>query len=218
MPKRFGIRGNLEVGRAVGIGSMVAKLRLLAGFFRWYGIGLVILAGLGFWTVYGPLMKAEIDYSTIDKSQMAIVVSHKYEIYIPKIGAMAQVIPDVNPWNRYEYLEALKLGVAEASGLAHPGERGTTFLFAHSVASPLDYARYNAVFYLLDKLVIGDMVQIAYKNKLYKYAIVSREILAAKNTKYLNNQSEELLVLQTCWPAGTSWKRLVLTARPMMVY
>ena len=142
-----------------------------------------------------------------------------YSIYISKIGAISRVISNVDANNKKEYLEALKLGVAEAEGLAHPGQIGTTFLFAHSAASPLDYARYNAVFYLLDKLEIGDALEVFYKNKLLKYQVTSVQRLASSDTKYLRPQNEEeLLVLQTCWPSGTAWKRLVLTARPVMVY
>ncbi|MBI2587198.1 sortase, partial [Candidatus Amesbacteria bacterium] len=114
---------------------------------------------------------------------------------------------------------ALKMGVAEAKGLAHPGQIGTTFLFAHSVASPLDYARYNAVFYLLDKLVVGDDIEVVYKNKLFKYQVTSVQRLASSDTRYLRPQGDEaLLVLQTCWPAGTRVGRLVLTAKRGMVY
>lgn len=138
----------------------------------------------------------------------------KYSIYIPKILAVSKVIPDVNAADAKAYLAALKLGVAEAGGLAHPGIRGTTYLFAHSVGSRLDFARYNAVFYLLDKLTIGDEIQVVYEGKLYKYEMVEREILSANDTKYLVPQGlAEKLVLQTCYPPGTTWKRLVVVAK-----
>lgn len=144
------------------------------------------------------------------------IPDREYSIYIPKINAVSKVIKDVDSGDSKEYLAALKQGVAEAANLSHPGMVGTTYLFAHSVGSRLDFARYNAVFYLLDKMSIGDEIQIVYENKLFKYEMVQREILGATDTKYLVPQNlSEKLVLQTCYPPGTTWKRLVVVARRM---
>jgi LPXTG-site transpeptidase (sortase) family protein len=151
--------------------------------------------------------------SELDNLDWAIP-DNNYSIYIPKIMAISRVISNVDAGNSKEYLPALKQGVAEAANLAHPGTVGTTYLFAHSVGSRMDFARYNAVFYLLDKLGIGDEIQIVYQGKLYRYEMVQREILTATDTKYLVPQNlSEKLILQTCYPPGTSWKRLVVTAR-----
>lgn len=137
-----------------------------------------------------------------------------YSIYIPKIMATSKVIPNVNAGKPDEYFAALQRGVAEAAGLAHPGETGTTYLFAHSVGSRVDFARYNAVFYLLDKMTLGDTVEIVYQGRLYTYSVTAREVIDPKNTQYLIPQTtEEKLVLQTCYPPGTTWKRLVVVAK-----
>jgi len=142
------------------------------------------------------------------------VPDKNYSIHIPKIFATSRVIPNVDAANSKEYLAALKRGVAEAVGLSHPGQVGTTFLFAHSVGTRADFARYNAVFYLLDKLSFGDRVEVMYQGKLYKYEVVEREILPATEVKYLMPQTlSEKLVLQTCYPPGTTWKRLVIVAK-----
>jgi LPXTG-site transpeptidase (sortase) family protein len=137
-----------------------------------------------------------------------------YSIYIPRIYAISRVSPNVDAGDPKVYLPALKTGVAEALGLSHPGQAGTTYLFAHSVGTRWDFARYNAVFYLLEKLEIGDRVEIVYDGKLYKYEIAEREILAASDTRYLVPQIiSEKLVLATCYPPGTTWKRLVVVAK-----
>lgn len=142
------------------------------------------------------------------------VPDKNYSINIPKIFAVSKVIENVDVADQKKYLPALKKGVAEAAGLAHPGETGTTFLFAHSVGTRADFARYNAVFYLLDKLTYGDKIEVMYKGKLYKYAVADREILAPTDVRYLVPQTaEEKLVLQTCYPPGTTWKRLVVIAK-----
>lgn len=204
---------------------------------NWIGLTMIIVAVGGLMWVYLPLGVAEARYFW-GKSEMAKisqqvqvnlkgskleqtvkeisweVPDNRYSVYIPKIGAVSRVIGNVDAGNEKMYSQALKQGVAEAAGLAHPGQVGTTFLFAHSVGSRADYARYNAVFYLLDKLNIGDMVEIVYMGKLYKYEAVNKEILAADDTKYLIPQTqEEKLVLQTCYPPGTSSKRLVVVGK-----
>jgi LPXTG-site transpeptidase (sortase) family protein len=87
-------------------------------------------------------------------------------------------------------------------------------MFAHSTNSPINFARYNAVFYLLDKLAEGDRIEVVYQGKLYRYKTASREILAPDDVRYLVPQAmEEKLVLQTCYPPGTTWKRLVIVAK-----
>jgi len=98
----------------------------------------------------------------------------------------------VDPGEKQEYQWALKLGVAEAAGLAHPGQKGTTYLFAHSVGTRADFARYNAIFYLLHKLETGDGVEVVYQGKLYKYEVVAKEILAAGDLKYLQPQTTRI--------------------------
>ncbi|TSC85777.1 MAG: Sortase family protein [Microgenomates group bacterium Gr01-1014_16] len=212
----------------VDIALVVKKLKKIAKALKLLGIGAMMAGAVGIVWIWSPLAVANLKYQIPRNKQVPMtniqipnweVPDGNYSIYIPKIGAISRVITDVDANNKKEYLEALRLGVAEAKGLGHPGEKGTTFLFAHSVASPLDYARYNAVFYLLDKLESGDEIEIVYKNRIFRYSVFGISVLDAKDTRYLRPQKdEELLVLQTCWPAGTRAKRLVLTAKPVMVY
>jgi LPXTG-site transpeptidase (sortase) family protein len=82
------------------------------------------------------------------------------------------------------------------------------------VGSRVDYARYNAVFFLLYRLTSGDTVEVVYKNRLYQYRVERREILEASDLRYLTRQEgEEQLVLSTCYPPGTTWKRLAVVAK-----
>src|SRR3989344_3252457 len=215
----------LKGKRVVEVGRVVGTLKRMAWGLRWAGAGIMMAGIAGIVWIWGPLAAANLKYQVPRNKQIPMtniqipnweIPDTNYSIYIPKIGAISKVVPDVDADNKKEYLEALKLGVAEASGLAHPGETGTTFLFAHSAASPLDYARYNAVFYLLDRLVLGDEIELVYRGKLFKYEVTSVQRLASSDTKYLRLQEdEELLVLQTCWPPGTNWKRLVVIARKL---
>jgi LPXTG-site transpeptidase (sortase) family protein len=82
------------------------------------------------------------------------------------------------------------------------------------VGTRADFARYNAVFYLLHKLEVGDKIEIVYQGTLYKYSVEKKEILTAHDLKYFDpGVREERLVLQTCYPPGTAWKRMVVVAK-----
>ncbi|KKU57228.1 MAG: YhcS protein [Candidatus Amesbacteria bacterium GW2011_GWA2_47_11b] len=213
--------GEIPLGKTLLVGRLIGDLKRIAWVLRKAGAGLVLVAILGVGWIYTPLIVAEINYKIsnfkfliskqIQSSKIKIKNIDEYSIYIPRINARAKVIPNVDAGNPAEYNAALKLGVAEAKGLSHPGQKGTTYLFAHSTDSPVNFARYNAVFYLLDKLKVGDEAEVVYMGEAYKYRVVSVQILASSDTRYLVPQKEkELLVLQTCYPPGTSWKRLVV--------
>ena len=225
------------IGQEIRVGKKITILKLAA---KWGGrLGLVIMltgiVGTGF--VVWPMLRAEARYLTQQKNEVVIgdpktfpewsntegreageaakwvVPDGNYSVFVEKIGAVSAVTPDVNAGDFDEYSRALKKGVAEAAGLSHPGKIGTTYLFAHSVGSRADYARYNAIFYLLHRIGEGDRVEVVYRGKLYKYEVIRKEILGAKDVRYLIPQKEkELLVLSTCYPPGTSWKRLVVVA------
>lgn len=218
-------RGGRKSGE-LSVSRLVVKLKALAWSLRWAGLGLILLAvgGIGF--IFSPLMYEETRYylqPPTPQSKLGSALrdipnwqppNAAYSLYIPKIRAISQVIANVPVADEKAYLEALKQGVAEAAGLSHPGQPGTTYLFAHSTDSPLNYARYNAVFYLLNKLEVGDWVEVMYQGKLHRYKVAEVQVLEANDTRYLTTgNSDEILVLQTCYPPGTSWKRLVVVAR-----
>jgi LPXTG-site transpeptidase (sortase) family protein len=94
------------------------------------------------------------------------------------------------------------------------GVNNTTYIFAHSTQQSLDMVRKNSVFYLLDELVNNDLVYIKYSGNFYKYRVYDKKVISSKETEYLNfkEDNKELLILQTCWPIGTNWKRLLVFA------
>lgn len=152
-----------------------------------------------------------------EKEKVLIPDSAEFSVAIPKIGANEHIIQNVDPNNEDEYLRALMKGVAHAKGSAFPGLNGTTYLFAHSADSFWNVGRYNAVFYLLNKLEKGDEIVIFYSGQRYNYKVVKSEVVNADDTHYIasNIGQGERLILQTCWPPGTAWKRLLVFAEPL---
>jgi len=143
-------------------------------------------------------------------------VSTDFSIVIPKIGAASKVVPNVDAADENAYRNSLKEGVGHAIGTGFPGSKDTIYLFAHSTDSPLHISEYNAVFYLLKDMEVDDEVIIFYTGKEFIYKVIDKFITTADDTKWLSeNDGEERLVLQTCWPLGTSQKRLLVIAKPV---
>lgn len=140
-----------------------------------------------------------------------------FAIHINKINAHSVVVPNVDANDPKIYMEALKNGVAHALGSGLPGVDSsinrTIYLFAHSTSAPSLVSRYNAQFYLLHKLEAGDEVEAVFWNKSYKYRVTDKKTVAADDTGFLAPQTEkEILILATCTPPGTTWKRLIVVA------
>jgi len=136
-----------------------------------------------------------------------------FSIVIPKIGANAKVQSNIDAADQNVYLDALNKGVAHTLGTAFPGEGGHIFLFAHSTDYFWNVSSYNAIFYLLYKLEKNDEVNLFYKGQRYVYRVIGQEVVDPSQVQYLTRKTNrEFLTLQTCWPPGTTLKRLLVFA------
>ena len=136
-----------------------------------------------------------------------------FSIIVPKIGANAKILPNIDASDENIYLNALNKGVAHTLGTAFPGEGGHIFLFAHSTNYFWNVATYNAIFYLLYKLEKNDEINLFYQGQRYVYRVIGRETVDPSQVQYLTRKTNrEFLTLQTCWPPGTTLKRLLIFA------
>lgn len=195
--------------------------------------GFCLLALLGLLFTFGPLLSAELNYqlkkeknnnsltkvrfseliNAAPSSPLAILSPDPYfSLVIPKIDARAKIIANTDAANKREYLTTLKKGIAHAKGSVFPGMKGATYLFAHSTDAPWHLARYNAVFYLLNKLEKGDEIIIFFQGKKFFYSVEEKRIIELTNTDFFK-QEEEILILQTCHPPGTNKKALAVFAK-----
>ena len=152
--------------------------------------------------------------NTYDSALSLSAPDPAFSIVISKIEAKAKVIANVDTSSQKIYDQALRQGVAHAAGSSFPGSGETVWLFAHSTDSPWNVVRYNAVFFLLRKLEPGDEVVVFFANRRFNYQVFETKTVEANDTSFLANQGEERLVLQTCWPPGTTLKRLIVLAKP----
>ncbi len=159
--------------------------------------------------------QAEEKKQEIRKEAEAYGVNSDFSLVIPKISAASTVIANVDAGNEKEYQNLLKEGVGHAAGSDFPGSGGTVYLFAHSTDSPINVLRYNAVFYLLKELTVDDEIIVFFAGQKYSYKVDERFITQPKDLTWLDKEEgRERLVLQTCWPPGTSRQRLIVIAHP----
>jgi len=212
---------------------------------RSVGNFLVLFAIYGVIATFGPALYYEAQYRIIQARGIHFTVQHpstarqivrpniltgpkeqplipfdtSFDIVIPKIGASSVVIPNVDSSNENEFLPALQQGVAHAKGTVFPGMKGNIYLFAHSADNFWDAGRYNAVFYLLKDMSPGDDIVLFFEGKRFNYKVTQRAIVDSSEVSYLvqsqDKNAPQRLILQTCWPPGTTWKRLVVFAEPL---
>jgi sortase A len=217
-----------------------AVARLSYHLARTLGAGLVSFALLSLMFSFGPILQEELDYRlgkknlevasqdfspqvaeaerivAVQKQALSFGVSSYFSVVIPKISASSNVVANVDTANKEEYLDALKKGVAHAKGTYFPGQNANIFLFSHSTDSPLNFARYNAIFYLLNKLEKKDQIIIFFADKRYDYEVTDKFIAEPSDVSWLSSQEgEEKLILMTCDPPGTTWNRLLVVAKPV---
>lgn len=141
-------------------------------------------------------------------------VDVNFSVVVPTLNISSKIIPNVDYQIESSYLDALSQGVAHAKGTAVPAE-GSVYLFSHSTSSPAYINEYNAVFYSLKDIKEGEEIIIFYKNKKYSYKVTEKLIVNPEETDWIKPSSEQRLILQTCYPPGTSIKRLLVIAKPV---
>lgn len=184
-------------------------------------IGIVcFLCGIGILTLtFFPVIKEEVKYNLqrpnlLSSSYQELApIDADFGLVIPKIGANAKIIPNVDPYDSKIYQQALTRGVAHAKGTVFPGETGNSFIFSHSSANFYEASRYNSVFYLLNKLEKDDEIDVFVKHTKLVFKVTAKRLVASQDVSYLDAQaSEPTLTLMTCWPPGTNLKRLLIIA------
>ena len=184
------------------------------------GVGLILVGAFALIYSFWPVAEAELKYSLAQMKshentaveQPITPVDDQFGIVIPKINANAPVVTNVDPYNANDYQQKLTKGVAHAQGTGLPNSERTMFLFAHSSGDLLMARRYNSVFYLLSKLEPNDEIVIYYHGAPYSYRVSQLKEVSPNSVEYLTELVDTDLVLMTCTPPGTTWKRLLVLA------
>lgn len=110
---------------------------------------------------------------------------------------------------------ALLNGVVQLSNSSLPGQTGNIYITGHSSNYAWEKSNYNTIFGHLDKMENDDLIYLKYNDKNFVYKVTDKKILSADDLSLVdqNNSSIEQLSLVTCWPVGTSDKRLAVLAK-----
>jgi sortase A len=139
---------------------------------------------------------------------LAIVKNNEDRVEIPSIGVAAKLLfPESN--NSVDGL--LSEGVVHLPYSAMPGENGNVVITGHS--SSLVASRYKNIFAPINGLKPGDKIYVFHKNKKYEYEVAEKNVVKPETASVLS-QKKNMLTLITCWPIGTDFSRLVVTAAP----
>ncbi len=221
IPKKRKVRVNKSSGLLYSNPPAPKKVIFYLGNILF--LGAMIYGGY----LYAPFLQAFYNYKftktetkieTVAEQKIEIKKSDEFFIQIPKILAFSKVVENVSPYDQAEYLKVLKQNlIAHSKESDTPGSGlGTmTYVFAHSSTREIDDVRNNPVFYLLGELELNDFIYIKYHGQEYKYRVYDKKVVKASQVEFLNykDENKELLILQTCWPIGTDWNRLLIFAQ-----
>ena len=144
-----------------------------------------------------------------------------YRLIIPKTGTNVPLIdmPEKyavdDLWGKFEkeVQESLRNGVVHYPGTAYPGQVGNVFFTGHSSYYPWDKGQYKDVFATLNQLNIGDEYVVFYNQEKFVYKINEKKEVRPSQVGVLDQaKDKKLSTLMTCWPIGTTLKRLIVVA------
>ena len=151
------------------------------------------------------------------QKQRIVFAEKPFKLTIPKIGLDSWVLPNIEAANEASYKPALEQGLAHALGSGFPGQGKLVFIFGHSTNYEWFVAELNAIFFKLNDLEIGDEVEVGQDEKTINYQVIEKKIIEAEELAFIKeNLDRDILVLQTCYPPGTTWKRLIIIAEPVI--
>ncbi len=130
-------------------------------------------------------------------------------IIINKIGVDTPILWDTPIEST---LDALNHGVAHLKGTARLGQVGNVFITGHSSDYSWKKNPYAAVFSLVPKLIIGDIITIRENGKAYTYKVAQTKVVSPKQVEVTQQTPTPMLTLMTCYPVGTTRDRFIVHA------
>lgn len=127
----------------------------------------------------------------------------KDRIIIPKIGVNAPII--VSKSEKY----GLNHGAWLVPDTSTPEKGSNTVITGHRFKY---LPPNNLTFYLLDKLSVGDEINITWRDKKYGYKVASTKVVPATEVSILEPTAEPTLTVFTCDPIYSTKNRLVVVA------
>ena len=109
----------------------------------------------------------------------------------------------------------LQSGVIHYPGTAMPGQIGTTYISGHSSNFAWAKGSFKQVFAVLGKLADNTSFKITVvqkngKDAIFHYVVTGRKEYSPTDQAQFANSGKSVVALSTCWPVGSTAKRLVV--------
>jgi len=142
--------------------------------------------------------------------------SRFFSLEIPSLGIRAPIILEKST-DPKQIFNRLNDGVVHYEDTPLPGEKGTSIILGHSSAYPWYKGQYGSVFALLGKLKEGDAFFITNGDKTLNYRISQSFVFNPfdkddEQIKHIENTEDSSIILVSCWPVGTNYKRIAVKA------
>lgn len=151
----------------------------------------------------------------LSKNKAELPLGNDAILSIPKLNVNVPIIFGIST-DRNVLLKELESGVVRYPTSQKPGENGLAIILGHSSVYPWYRGTYGTVFALLNKLEFGDQFYVIYSDG-QRFTFVIKDTFLfnpyandGNEKQYLNNTSHIILV--SCWPVGTSYRRLAIHA------
>jgi LPXTG-site transpeptidase (sortase) family protein len=132
-------------------------------------------------------------------------VATENRLEIPTLGIVGNIS---YPLNETGVSSKLDSSIVHLPKSVDPGKKGTTVFTAHSSSTKWTY--YANIFSSLNRLNQGSLIFVYKGSEVFAYKVYKQEVVEARMEQITNDAGKERIALVTCWPLGTSEKRLVV--------
>ncbi len=150
----------------------------------------------------------------IAQNKTATPLTSVATLTISKLNISAPIIFNTGE-NITTIFNSLTDGVVHYSKTPKPGEQGVSIILGHSSMYPWYKGNYGTVFALINKLNVGDTFSVRYNDgRIFTYSVKKSFVFNASDTSAItqNTDISNGIILVTCWPIGTNYKRLAVEA------
>lgn len=161
---------------------------------------------------------AEVSNEIKDLGINPAIASEKGKMYFTadKIGLKnVPVTINTDSDNETAYDQVLNNSIAHFKGTSLPAYPGKTFLYGHSARGIFNGGARtfsSGIFTDIDKLNLGDQLELKYKDKVYKYEVYRIKLVERNNFSVIQGDNKRTLSLMTCKPDGVGEMRLIVDA------
>lgn len=138
----------------------------------------------------------------------------KFAISMPTLGVNDLTITHPSdPFTKEGLHAPLQYGVGHL--FSYPGKPGKMLIYGHSSSYAWDVSNYTKIFRQINKLNVGDAINITYNGKVYSYQVTYKQTVPAGDMSVYQGGGSEELILYTCWPPDSIKERYLVHAKPV---